>query len=464
MYVLIEKIRAHRGVDNNPSYLSQLPLYIIGEPSRSHPHADTIELFSNNRPYRLYRQGETNFERLTLRNATLEDHLPENFIIFANAFRLYKLSNLHPNNNRMYSFSNEFNFNMVIIDEASQYPTDHILSILPFIQNDRYDIMIDSEGLVRSPQLQNQVNTNIEDFTKIILVGDNYQLPPVNKIKAPQNLFNILSSIYNYYVDGHNISRVQLNLNYRSNEVIVGITQRLNFYEEIMTFNENIGNTIDLIENNHSIPDWLSQVLNSNTPISSIIHRHRYDLSVSVIEVNISLQIVIQLYETSNILTADGFYHFWENNLGIVAPHNSQCNLIIQRLLDYFSETNLPLTIDEIRDTISNSITSVEKFQGGARNIIISTVGISSIDQLKSEEDFIYDLTRFNVISSRAKQKFIFITSQNYLQYLPNDKDLMDNISIIRNIVYEYMDISSNFTYNCTTHNDETIEVRWKEF
>ena len=353
---------------------------------------------------------------------------------------------------------------MVIIDEASQYPTDHILSILPFIQNDRHDIMIDSEGLVRSPQLQNQVNTNIEDFTKIILVGDNYQLPPVNKIKAPQNLFNILSSIYNYYVDGHNISRVQLNLNYRSNEVIVGITQRLNFYEEIMTFNENIGNTIDLIENNHSIPGWLSQVLNSNTPISSIIHKHRYDLSVSVIEVNISLQIVIQLYETSNILTADGFYHFWENNLGIVAPHNSQCNLIIQRLLDYFSETNLPLTIDEIRDTISNSITSVEKFQGGARNIIISTVGISSIDQLKSEEDFIYDLTRFNVISSRAKQKFIFITSQNYLQYLPNDKDLMDNISIIRNIVYEYMDISSNFTYNCTTHNDETIEVRWKEF
>ena len=56
MYVLIEKIRAHRGVDNNPSYLSQIPLYIIGEPSRSHPLADTIEIFSNNRPYRLYRQ------------------------------------------------------------------------------------------------------------------------------------------------------------------------------------------------------------------------------------------------------------------------------------------------------------------------------------------------------------------------------------------------------------------------
>ena len=53
---------------------------------------------------------------------------------------------------------------------------------------------------------------------------------------------NILSSIYNYYVDGHNISRVQLNLNYRSNEVIVGITQRLNFYEEIMSFLDNSSN------------------------------------------------------------------------------------------------------------------------------------------------------------------------------------------------------------------------------
>ena len=44
---------------------------------------------------------------------------------------------------------------------------------------------------------------------------------------------------------------------------------------------------------------------------------------------------------------------------------------------------------------------------------------------LAAEEAFIYDLNRFNVLTSRAKQKMLLLCSRTFLDYIPGDRDIM---------------------------------------
>ncbi len=169
-----------------------------------------------------------------------------------------KLAQLNKEEPGMKAFKSNFGFDLIIIDEASQYPTDHILSILPFLYQNQYQVRIDKELNIQSPNLINDVEHQNHKFSKLILVGDHNQLPPVQPIKPPKRLENILGSIYSYYVSNHKINQVQLKMNYRSNEIINGITQNLGFYELIDTFNQNLGNSI-IVDKSY------------NTPINSII-------------------------------------------------------------------------------------------------------------------------------------------------------------------------------------------------
>ena len=85
-------------------------------------------------------------------------------------------------------------------------------------------------------------------------------------------------------------------------------------------------------------------------------------------------------------------------------------------------------------------------------------MGISDRDQLSAEEEFIFDLNRFNVLTSRAKSKAILVCSKNYLDYLPRSHQIMDNASKIRKFTYYLCDKSQELRFS-----DESIAFRWKE-
>jgi len=124
---------------------------------------------------------------------------------------------------------------------------------------------------------------------------------------------------------------------------------------------------------------------------------------------------------------------FWTKRLGVVAPHNAQSNAIIRLVHPMILKSGRnTLAAPELMMLLSNSIFSVEKFQGSDRDFIISSIGVSSLEQLRAEEEFMYSINRFNVLTSRAKAKFILICSQNFLNYMPADKETLLNASKIR--------------------------------
>ena len=112
---------------------------------------------------------------------------------------------------------------------------------------------------------------------------------------------------------------------------------------------------------------------------------------------------------------------------------------------------------------LKSTIYSVEKFQGSDRELIISSIGISDKDQLNSESEFIYNINRFNVLTSRAKCKVILVASEKFLKFVPEERTIMEEAARIHKYAYKYCNKSQTLTIKDEKDIDENVEFRYKE-
>lgn len=399
----------------------------------------------------------------------LEDHFPEDLIVFSNSHQLTKL---RFNGKKQSAIYDNFVFDLIIVDEASQLPVDHILPSITLISRPQVkakfpstvekDEPIYAKEISDSYHIPEYVHLNPEILTKIVFVGDNYQLPPVQPIKPPINLELVLGSIFQYYHEGHKLPSKQLRINYRSHEDIVEYTGNLGFYKNLNAF-ENNAKKIIAGKVSQNSPEYIRTVLDPNKVVSSIIHNKKYEVSVSPLECEITVEIILDYFKMLNPTTVEEQLKFWKDEIGVVTPHNAQGRLIIRNLFEKLSEENLSvLSEKEFMNAIKSTVYSVEKFQGSDRTMIIASIGISSTDQIAAEEDFIYDINRFNVLTSRAKSKVILVASQNYLDYFPNNRINVENASQIRYYTFEHCNKSKFYKMNMDSVEEE-IEVRWHD-
>lgn len=370
----------------------------------------------------------------------LEEKLEKDFILFANAHQLYYL------NERV---NTDFVFDLIIVDEASQLPVDHFMASLQFIH--KHDILIKEPKSGFKPNqrilnpnciqdLELDKSISYEPLTKVIIVGDYNQLPPVQPVKPPKNLKKVLDSLFGYYVTSHSIPNQQLRINYRSNETIVNFTRTLGIYKNLKPSSGNamrfLDGDLNKIKNN-----WLKEVLEPQKPVLTLIHDKKYEIGVSSLEANLVSSIAMGYFKMINPLNEAQERAFWKEKLGVVSPHNAQGRLITRQIYDQMvnsKDYKTHLNYTELMRLLKNTIYSVEKFQGSDRELIISSIGISDKDQLNAESEFIYNLNRFNVLTSRAKSKIILICSKKFLDFIPNEREVMIENAKIRNFAYNY--------------------------
>ena len=97
---------------------------------------------------------------------------------------------------------------------------------------------------------------------------------------------------------------------------------------------------------------------------------------------------------------------------GIVTPHNAQKGRLNQR----FSG--------------SATIDTVERFQGGERNVMIISATASDPDYVRSEAEFLLNPNRLNVAMSRMKKKLVIVASKSVFEVTPPDADEFDQMLI----------------------------------
>ncbi len=422
MHVVLEKLKpivADKEID----------LVFVRSASRESAEG-IINLVKDGRTWKL--NGKS---RVITKRKRLTDHLKESFIIFANP---QQIVNLYFGIDGKMPFDKGFGFDYIICDESSQLPIDQFLSILLFLKQAETTIKITSElgenGRILDYQaIEIETSKEFDDLTKLVLVGDHFQLPPVQPILPPRKLEGILKSAFSYFVEIHGMIPIQLNVNYRSNQEIVNYTRSLQIYNNLQVHKNNAEYKIQ--GNINNITDsFASLVLDPKKILLTIVHDTKFDTSISEIEADITENIVANYFKMIEPDSVQSEKEFWSTKIGIVAPHNAQGRLIVRKIYESLKDIS-NLQNEELMAELRNTTFSVEKFQGSDRDLIIGTIGISSRSQLEKEEEFIYELNRFNVLTSRAKGKIILVASNNFLNYIPKKRQSMKNASRIRNFV-----------------------------
>ena len=451
--VLIEKFAKSVVSGNLPSPASKLKRIFLRSDFRDELPRELANDLIKSSSWKY--NGQT---RLTTGMKTLEDHIGNRYIIFSVTHQLYNLfkdKKLLPPS---------FSLDLLIVDEASQLPVDNFMSSLQFINNGIFSLsgiphtLADVNDLIK---IDGKFSST-ENLSKVIFVGDHNQLPPVQPVEPPKKLEKVLGSIFTYYFSNetHNLESKQLEVNYRSHKDIVSFTESLGYYQNLRANSSNANRIISGTMPN-SANELVQSVLDPLKVVNAIMHNQNFETSVSLLEATITIDIIINYFRMVNPRTEQEEITFWTEEIGVVAPHNAQSRLIIRMIHNEMNKLQLThLTSSELMQSLKGTIFSVEKFQGSARTLILATIGVSSKDQLMAEEEFLYELTRFNVLTSRAKSKFILICSKNFIDYYPNDSEILENSTKIRHLAINFCNEEKIIKYN-ENENKFNLLHRW---
>jgi DNA replication ATP-dependent helicase Dna2 len=293
-------------------------------------------------------------------------------------------------------------FDLIIIDEASQMPVSHALCC----------------------------SASLNKNGSIIIAGDHLQLAPVQSVK-PKNQIKkyLVGSVYNFLFEYHNIKQTQLNVNYRSNQSIVDFCKLSGYQPDLRSYNP-----LQLVTLNKDYSSSLyKDFLNPENSLITYIHKDEISNQSSEFEANLVANLVYEFFDymksnTKSKKDIDSFNKiFWEELIGIVTPHRAQQSLIVNKLINMFPNQN--------KDNIRNSVDTVERFQGQQRDVIIGSFALGDKDIISGEEEFLYSLNRFNVMVSRARMKMILITSENIVNYIPSELEVLKHSNLLKSYV-----------------------------
>lgn len=119
--------------------------------------------------------------------------------------------------------------------------------------------------------------------------------------------------------------------------------------------------------------------------------------------------------------TSEGF---WDKAVGVVTPHRAQMAKVVRRLQDAFP--------GHPSESIRAAVDTVERFQGQQRDIIIASFGLGDPDIISAEDEFLFNLNRFNVLTSRSRAKLIVFLTWTLLEHLSNDIDVLEESRLLK--------------------------------
>ena len=288
-----------------------------------------------------------------------------------------------------------------------------------------------------------------------VLAGDDLQLPPIHQADAPKHLEQHVGSIFEYTRHVQQVNPLPLNINYRSNATLVDFIRTAGYDTHLRAFSPNLRLNLPTLPN--TLPTnwpnqliWSSnwrQLLDPDFPATAFVYDNDTAGQVNDFEADAIAAMVWHLRgqlrrQLLHELNPDGtekavtdevydtYAEFWEKAIGIVTPHRAQMSRIVTRLQQLF-----PLDDPE---KIRAAVDTVERFQGQERDVVFASFGVGDPDLIRSEDEFLYNLRRFNVLASRARAKLILLASQSLIDHLSNDAQVLEESRLLKRFVESY--------------------------
>jgi AAA domain len=284
---------------------------------------------------------------------------------------LYRLLKQGAARGRQLDWSDAY-FDLVVVDEASQMNLAEALTAAAFLRDDG----------------------------QFLAVGDHRQMPPILQHAWDQASRRDLArarphlSLFAYLLE-LGFARTALDESFRLPAEVAAFLHRHVYAHDGIAFHSQNRQRLPTVE----VPDgWLRHALAPEHPI--ILIEHNDDSSQ---QANTCEAVVIEALAQAAVaqLGLDA-----ATGVGIVVPHRAQKALLQARL-----------------PHLAGAVDTVERFQGGERDLIIVSATVSDLAYAQSESDFLLEPRRLTVAVSRPKRKLIVLASQALFTLMPADLD-----------------------------------------
>lgn len=319
-------------------------------------------------------------------------------------------------------------FDLVVVDEASQI--DVAESVL--------------------------VVSKAAEGAAFVLAGDDKQLPPIHKATPPEDLDDTVDSLYGYVSHHHGVDYLPLQVNYRANSTLVDFTRLAGYDPGLHARHPDLRLAFldgrPLTERPGDWPDGLywtpgwARFLDPAKPavcfvyedeVASQANDFEADAVAAILRLlygSLDSQLAGELGDDDSVRPLVGSPHdpksFWERAVGVVTPHRAQMGKVIGRLQQVFP--------DHDGAAIWTAVDTVERFQGQQRDVIVGSFGLGDPDLIRAEDEFLYNLNRFNVMSSRARTKLIVLTTRSLVDHLADDSEVLEQSRLLKNFAESF--------------------------
>ncbi|HWS54413.1 MAG TPA: AAA domain-containing protein [Pyrinomonadaceae bacterium] len=299
---------------------------------------------------------------------------------------LYRLVKQGASKGRGVDWSGE-HFDLVVVDEASQMGLAEALTAAAFLREDG----------------------------QFIAVGDHRQMPPIlahawgEEGRRDLKRARVFLSIFEY-LQALGFARAALDQSFRIPEEVADFLRRHVYASDGIDFRSS--NRARLPECEGLEEGWLRAALAPEHALVVVEHDEEGSQQSNEFEA----ALVEQLARAA----ADGLNLDARRGLGVVVPHRAQKALLAARL-----------------PHLAESIDTVERFQGGERDLIIVSATVSDREFAASESDFLLEPRRLTVAVSRPRRKLVVVASRAVFDLIPSDLDDYERGALWKHLRHE---------------------------
>ncbi|MCH4267474.1 MAG: ATP-binding protein [Brevundimonas sp.] len=332
-------------------------------------------------------------------------------------------------------------FDVVVLDESSQIPVT--LALKPMAM--------------------------LKDGAQLIVAGDHKQMPPIQNLDPPKGAEYLVDSVQNYLIKRFKVAQQPLLVNYRSNEDLVAYAKSLGYPAGLTAASskKDLLQMEDLGKVVATLPSFLpktaayAELLKPERRVTALIHDDPVSSQANDLEAGLvaGLAFVTRRTMAGNLDTGNGESpvpftddEFFESGIGIVTPHKAQKALVVRKLMELFPNAK--------PEVVYAAVDTVERFQGGERNLIIVSYGVGDTDIIEGEEEFLLQLERTNVAISRAKAKCIVLMPKTLAYHLPSDQEAAETSVALKSYLEEFCRYRMPTLVEGAT-GKKAAEVRW---
>ncbi|WP_298819194.1 bifunctional RecB family nuclease/DEAD/DEAH box helicase [Chloroflexus sp.] len=163
----------------------------------------------------------------------------------------------------------------------------------------------------------------------------------------------------------------------------------------------------------------VAAALNPNHPLVVITHDEAQSQDVNHFEIGLIKPLIEALVSQLGLDASSG--------VGVVVPHRAQRLILREQLPDLIKQ----LLIEHEGATVD----TIERFQGGERDVIIFSATESDPDYLRAASSFLLDPRRLNVALSRARHKLILIAARSVFQLFASDEEVFQHAQLWKQLL-----------------------------